>query len=172
MNYRNNVELDDKQRKLADNNYRLAIAYIHKILARGIIPQRYIQDFISEINYRLCISAYYFDVDLGYRFYTFAHGGFKHGLRNIIDKIENERISLVDIEWLEVGQDNLLKNVTNKITIDDLIKRGHLTRIEKDILLNRYIGGLSFDELGNRHKCSREKARYVLEKALEKTRKC
>jgi len=172
MKINTDIKLNNEQQVLVVENYGLAVDYIHKILQRNTLPDRYVEDFVSEIYYRLCLSAYYFNADLGFQFSTFAYGGFEQGLLTIIKKIRSERVSLLEIEWLEVGNDKLLKDTANKDIINALIKRGKLTKVEKDMLLEYFIGGLNFEELGSRHKCSREKARYIYNRALQKTQEC
>lgn len=167
--------LTERQRKLIIDNCGLANDFIKKTLLAKIIPRSLEDDFISTIYWNFCISALKYKKEKGFKFSTYAYGGFNFGLNDIFRgdkkglKIKN-LIFLNDIE--EVIQIPLKKEekVEND-SLNMLIENAKLTEREKIMLIDYYYNKLTFSSLGVKNNLSKQAARIVVKKVLGKLKR-
>ena len=170
---------DDKQ-KLITENIGLLKSFFYKIKKNKIIPQKYLDDFYSELQYKFCMSAISYKKESSYKFSTYSRGGFNFAVKTILAKIEKlsccEDFSTINfseeddsIFWDPVSQNNIQIVEINKINafIDE---NNLIQKRDKDIIKSYYIEGLSLSKSANKHKLSKERVRQIVKQGISKLR--
>ncbi len=80
----NKMQLTKKQQKLIVDNYKLLSGFINKIIRDKGVPEYLEDEFISDMFFKFCLSALRFDELSGFKFSTYAYGGFKFGLHELL----------------------------------------------------------------------------------------
>ena len=168
-----NNKLTDKQRKLITDNYKLLDKFIEYTIRKRIIPQSMEDDFISDMYLKFCFSALKYDIKTGFKFSTYAYGGFQLGIRDIVinKKKKFDKIQYVD----KINEDNLraynLNNEEFNIEIEileDFVKNVALTLKERSMLEDRYYNKMSFSKLCKKYSLSKEGSRFIVKRAIRK----
>ena len=165
-------KLTDKQQKLIVNNYNLLNNFIKDIISKCIIPQCMEDDFISDMYLKFCFSALNYDIKTGFKFSTYAYGGFQLGIRDIVKKKKKfDKIQYV----YKINEDDLKACILNhkkiSLRLDNLqnfIKNVKLTLKERSMLEDHYYNKMSFSKLCKKYKLSKEGSRLIVNKAIKK----
>ena len=160
--------LTEEQQNLITENYGLAKDFINKTLEEKKIPINLIDDFKSNIFLKFCYSALKYESDRGFKFSTYAYGGFNYGLKSILDK----KIEVYDVldksyEILENEENNCIEN---KFLYDFINKAGLKDR-NKEIIIDYYINKLSFYKIGEKYNLTKEATRLIVKKVLKKLKR-
>ena len=164
----NKKKLTRTQQKLIIDNYELLRDFIDKSIANKDIPKHLLNEFISDMFYKFCISALKFREDSGFKFSTYAYGGFRFGVKEILQKKEKS---------LDISNNygNIDDNITHEnipdLEIDvlyDFIDKSKLKLREKSMIEDYYYNNLSMKKISEKHKISKEGVRLILKKAVRK----
>ena len=131
------------------------------------------EDFISDMLLKFCISASKFDKKQGFKFSTFAHGGFDMGKTDLLGrKIEKYK------KYHFVEKKKILKNKAkkeyeeiNNELLKNFIENEEIEEQEKNMLIDYYFNNLNFSRLGEKYNFSKEWTRKVVEKGLRKLKR-
>jgi hypothetical protein len=167
------MELTEKQKELADKNYKLVKNFINVNLNQQEIPTCMREEFISDILWRFCISASKFEEDRGFKFSTFAKGGFSMGKRDILGrKIRAfKKHGFVPEKNIDKNEAKKEYEEVNGELLQHLIDNDKLTQLEKDMLSDYYINDFTLAQLGKKYHFTREWCRLVIKKGLQKLQK-
>lgn len=161
--------LTSKQQKLVLNNYGLARDYIYKSFKNKFVSPIVKDEFISEVLWRFCVSACYYDETLGFKFSTFAYKGFMFGLGSVLAENEKNAISSEGSDFLEKYEIELKNNpIVEDSFLKDFIDNSSLDSREKKMLRDHYLNNLSFRSLGENYNLSAEGSRLIIKKAVVK----
>lgn len=72
--------LTEAQKKLIEENIRLPMHFIRESFKNDEVPRKVKDDFISDVLLNFCVSAMGYEEERGFKFSTFAHGGFNFAL--------------------------------------------------------------------------------------------
>ena len=164
----NKNKLTVEQQKLITNNYGLLRGFINKSIDNKDIPQHLIDEFISDMFYKFCISALKFEEDSGFKFSTYAYGGFRFGVKEILQKKE-KRLDFSD-NYDKIGNDIEHEDVPNLETdvLYDFIEKSELELREKSMIEDYYYDNLSMIKISEKHEMTKENVRLILKKAVRK----
>lgn len=163
------MQLTKDQQKLILQNIKLVKRYISDSLKNNVVPKYLEEEFVSEILHKFCISALKFDYKSGFKFSTFAHHGFRFGLKSVMGTQQNElkRIrSFKDVSEfiLEHKEDPLLEIDL----LDNVVSKTNLNKRDIKIVKDYYYDGLSLRATGKSNGMSGEAVRLILNKFLRK----
>ena len=168
-------QMTKEQQDLITDNNRLMQSFIEKRLAIGIVPIYIEDDFISDMGWRFCISALKYNRELGFKFSTYAYGGFKLCWKHLKDRTENSYIrnNFYPISTVKKIMHKSSEHINKKIHIDRetlcyIIKKAHLTVKEIIILQDYYFDKQSMEIIGRRFGVSRERISQIMKKILFK----
>jgi len=167
--------LTDKQKKLITDNYRLLDGFIEYTINKRVIPKCLEDDFVSDMYLKFCFSALKYNIDTGFKFSTYAYGGFNLGIKDIITRKKKsfDRIRYIgEIDEGDLREYRLERefNLRSDI-IDNFLSDAHLTSRERSMLEDYYYGEISFARLGKKYNLSKECARLAVKRVLRKLKK-
>jgi len=163
--------LTNKQRRLITDNHKLLDKFIEHTIRKQIIPKRMEDDFISDMYLKFCFSALKYDVNTGFKFSTYAYGGFQLGIQDIVTKKREkfERIKYIDDDYLiACNLDDKKKPILQTEEMDRFIDDAELTSKEKSMVEDYYYGKISFSKLGEKYNMSKEAARLFVKRVVKK----
>jgi RNA polymerase sigma factor (sigma-70 family) len=163
--------LTNKQRKLITDNHKLLDDFIDHIIRKQIIPKRMEDDFISDMYLKFCFSALKYDINTGFKFSTYAYGGFQLGIKDIITKKREkfERIKYIDDDYMiACNLDDQKKPNLQIEEMDSFINNAELTSKEKSMLEDYYYSRITFSKLGEKYNISKETARLFVKRVVKK----
>lgn len=163
--------LTNKQRKLITDNHKLLDDYIERIIRKQIIPKRMEDDFISDMYLKFCFSALKYDVNTGFKFSTYAYGGFQLGINDIVTKKKKkfERIKYIDDDYMIACKLDDKKKLNLQIEeMDSFINDAKLTSREKSMLEDYYYDRVTFSKLGKKYNIGKETARLFVKRVVKK----
>ena len=158
------MALSEEQRKLIEDNYCLVEDFIEESIKENKIPDELVDEFVSETLWKFCISALKFEDELGFKFSTYAYGGFYFSLKNILSK-NNEKY--------ENNLDKEIK-IESKIEYDflkEFINKCDLKEKELNVIEDRFYNNLTFKDIGKKYGFSKQYARVIVSKILKKIHK-
>lgn len=156
--------LTKEQQKLLIDNYPLVRDFIEKTLEKNQIPSDLEDDFISDMLWKFCMSALNFKSSKGFKFSTYAYGGFHFGLKNILRVAINKR-KLSSIEE-EIEEPH--KAIIEEEVLKDFLDNSNLSDKEKKIINDRYINKFTYVQLSEKHNMSKESSRLIVHRILKK----
>ncbi len=132
--------LTEEQRKLITGNYGLLRRFINQILSNHKIPPHLSDEFISLMYWKFCISALKYDEELGFKFSTYAYGGFRFALQELRKKSPSEkyRVKLFNYSltgFLDPHED--IKNLIRREFLDNFVEKTDLIDKERNMLTNQ-----------------------------------
>jgi RNA polymerase sigma factor (sigma-70 family) len=164
-----NDKLTEKQKQLITDNYPLVDDFLYKTFRNYNIPQNLHDPFASDVRWKFCLAARKFDKSKGFKFSTYAYGGFKFALKNILQT--QDKYIVESYIYSKKTEKIALINSGEKIEInflDNCIKKSFLTKKERDMLYEYYYSNLSYREVGERHGLKKERSRTTIKEALIK----
>jgi len=78
------MRMTEKQKKFLDRHVRLMYFFIKNNIVD--IPLHLRDDFVSDLAWRFCFAGMGFDEELGFKFSTYAYGGFRYCVRDVTDR--------------------------------------------------------------------------------------
>jgi DNA-directed RNA polymerase specialized sigma subunit len=84
------MTLNTEQKQLIEDNYCLVKDFIKKSIKSNKIPDGLVDDLISEMNWKFCISALKFEKERGFKFSTYAYHNFDYGMQKVLAKKDNK----------------------------------------------------------------------------------
>lgn len=167
-----------KQQELVTSNLALMRWFVGLRVKGNQIPRYLEDDFISNAALSFCVSAIKYDEDLGYKFSTYACGGFKMGWKTLngIVKDKYEKENFCSIEMIESIIDRLLENAPRTRHFDReifcrVINKANLSWREMRVLEDYYFGNLSMAAIGKSFAITRERIRQIKRKLLAKLKR-
>jgi hypothetical protein len=163
-------KLTDKQKKLITDNYGLVNKFVGDTIEKSIIPQDLKDEFESDMHWKFCFSALGYNVDTGWKFSTYVHTGFRHGIDDLAKKKEKfDKIQYIDI----INKDDLRalgykENSLKFGVVDYLMDNTDLTLKERSMVEEYFYDKVSFSKLGKKYDMSKEGSRLIVKKALRK----
>jgi RNA polymerase sigma factor (sigma-70 family) len=164
-------KLTDKQQKLIIDNHKLLEDFIERIIRKRIIPKCMEDDFISDMYLKFCFSARKYNIDTGFKFSTYAYGGFQLGIKDIVTKKREkfERIKYIDDDYMiACNLDDNKKPILQTEEMDSFINGAELTSREKSMLEDYYYDRITFSKLGEKYNISKETARLFVKRVVKK----
>ena len=166
--------MTDEQQKLIDKNVRLMYSFIKG--KSEVVPHYLRDDFISDVALRFCSSAINFDKEKGFKFSTYAHGGFD---MCYVDIQSRKQASYKRNNFVSQGEvEHILHNASEEEAehIEDdilysLISKANLTEREMKIIKGYYFDNRSMPDLGREIGLCKERISQIRKKALEKMRR-
>jgi RNA polymerase sigma factor (sigma-70 family) len=165
-------KMTQKQKKLIIKNYSLMQRFIEGREEKGLVPDHLQDDFNSDMALALCTSAIKFDETMGFKFSTYAYGGFNICCTNLKDRKEvsykrnnfltQKKVSSL-LKHVAVDEKHLAYDLVIK-----LIDHANLTWREDTILRSYYFEGENMAEIGRSFKVTRARISQVINKALRK----
>lgn len=167
-----------KQRKLVTDNLALMKYFVGRKRMTNKIPRYLEDDFISDAALRFCISAIKYDEEMGYKFSTYAYGGFKicWDKFKTTTKDRYERENFCSTKTVELMIDKLLNDSPRKRYFDRdalcfVIDKANLTWQEMRVIQDYYFGDYSMSGVGKIFAVTRERIRQIIQKALSKLKR-
>lgn len=162
--------LSEKQKKLVSRNMGLLNSYYNGEIQKGIIPRDHENEFFSILQERLCISAMKFDEETGFKFSTFAYGGFVFGKETFFQRLQRARgealLNPIEELWEPIVFHRGAFIRHEKIA--EFVDNVPLTEKERFALNSYYYDRLSFNRVGKRMGISKETARTIVNRAVGK----
>jgi RNA polymerase sigma factor (sigma-70 family) len=163
--------LTNKQRRLITDNHKLLDKFIEHTIRKQIIPKCMEDDFISDMYLKFCFSALKYDIKTGFKFSTYAYGGFQLGIKDIVTKKREkfERIKYIDDDYMiACNLDDNKKPILQTEEMDSFINDANLTLREKSMLEDYYYDRITFSKLGEKYNISKESARLFVKSVVKK----
>jgi RNA polymerase sigma factor (sigma-70 family) len=163
--------LTKKQRKLITDNHKLLDDFIGHIIRKQTIPKCMEDDFVSDMYLKFCFSALKYDINTGFKFSTYAYGGFQLGIKDIITKKREkfERIKYIDDDYMiACSLDDKKEPILQTEEVDSFIDDAELTSKEKSMLEDYYYSRITFSKLGEKYNISKETARLFVKRVVKK----
>jgi len=141
----------------------------------GSIPYYLRDDFVSDLALRFCTSAIKFDEEMGFKFSTYAYGGFYLCCRDIRTKYKllyqkNNFLSQDDV-WDFLNSTSVDVEDFEEEVLFDIINKAKLNEREMMILRGHYLEGRSMAKVGREIGLSRERISQILKGVLRKIRR-
>ena len=167
-----NRRLNDEQKRLLSRNFNLVHKYYKDSLKKKDIPQRMEDEFFSHLMERFCYSALSYNPESGFKFSTYAYGGFGFGKREIIAKAMRARFvpqkqvkeridrwhsndrSETAIQWDSVARGRTSALKAEKVW--EIVEEVDLTQMEKEVVELYFSEGYSCSKLGKKFSRSKE----------------
>ncbi len=172
------ITMTKKQRKLVIDNFALMQYFVGRKKKASEIPRYLEDDFISDTALSFCVSAIKYDAELGYKFSTYAYGGFNMGWKNLHTRTKGkyERENFCSIETIKFVTDKLLEDAPrpkhfDRETLCRVIDRANLTWREMRVLEYYYFGDYSMNGMGRIFAVTGSRVRQVMQKALRKLKR-
>jgi RNA polymerase sigma factor (sigma-70 family) len=172
------VVLTEKQKKLIESNWNLLFSYYQKEKNYGSIPSFLDDVFKSDLYWNFCLSALKYDEELGYKFSTYAYGGFRFcSQRLCVEKkrfIKNNYVDDRTIKFLIKKQETAINHeeqYLDKNAILSLLDDTNFTSTEKLILITYFFENRTFSKIGDVFKLSRSRIQQILEIIKNKLRR-
>jgi len=163
--------LNKEQQKLIVNNYKLLRNFISKIISSKDMPKYLEDEFISDTFFRFCISAMKFNKDSGFKFSTYAYGGFNFALRYVLN---NKKEQFSKMNYVEDFKKYKLEYEKSSVVgvdfLDDFINKVDLNSRDKFIVMDYFYNHLSLRKIGEKHRMSGEAIRLIIKRSLKKIR--
>ena len=159
-------KLDEKKRKLVERNIGLVRTFCKKSIKNGKVPVHKKEEFLSDLNYRYCKSALKYNEEMGFKFSTFAYGGFNF----CIDDLKRNRKKVDTVPFDEEKGERIedKNNIVDKELLKIFFKDSNLSNIEKRVLILYYYNNLSFSKIGEKYSYNKEKVRRIRNKTIKK----
>jgi len=167
------IILTTEQQKLAANNYRLVADFVKKSIETYKIPFSLRDDFVSNSSWRLCISALKFEEDRGFKFSTFAYGGFKFSLQAALSETLKYKEEMVD-EYDEETEEDDWVDTRHEFRYDflnEFIENSTLKEREKRIITDRYCNNMTLSDIGEKYGFTKQNANYIIPKIIDRLKK-
>ncbi len=164
----NKKKLTVAQQKLIIDNYGLLKGFIKKSIANKDVPQHLLNEFISDMFYKFCISALKFREDSGFKFSTYAYGGFRFGVKEILQKKE-KRLDISN-NYGSID-DNIEYEDMPSLEVDilyDFIDKSELEKRERSMIEDYYCDNISMKKISEKHGITKEGVRLILKKTVRK----
>lgn len=164
------VPLSEEQRQLVIDNMGLLKKFYYDEVMKGYIPIHMHHEFKSDLMRRFCLSALKYDEDTGFKFSTFAYGGFRYCVGDIKKKIiKNGRLSHLgdcqeDVADLE-GPRLLIKRRVIKF-----LEYVPISEREKNVISLCYLERLTLQEVGEILGVSKQRVGQIRVEAEDKIR--
>lgn len=166
-----NNKLNDKQQKLIVDNYQLLCDYIKKV--RRKVPKYLEDDFISDMFLKFCVSALRFNKHSGFKFSTYAYGGFGLGIKELFER-KNKKVQKLhyseDLEKYKLEYKEVTHVEVSRL--DDFIDKVVLNDRDKSMLKDYFYNRISYPQLGIKYGMSGEGVRLKVINAIKKMQKC
>jgi RNA polymerase sigma factor (sigma-70 family) len=172
----NYATMNEEQKKLIEKNIKLMDLYRKEKISKGNIPDSLVDDFKSDLCLYFCNSATKFKKNIGFKFSTFAHGGFDNCWRDIVyrKKPRYLRCNYIPHSDVQVIVEKTFKEKENKIQKDvilNTILKADLSERELDIMSEYYLKGKSLKTIGIKLGISVERVRQIRINAIMKMKK-
>ena len=171
------MKLTKEQQDLIVGNYGLLCKYVTHAIKNKQVPEYLEDEFISDMYMRFCISASKYNIKTGFKFSTFAYGGFRFGLRELLFR-KKKKIDKVtyfqDLDEGYISQCKLVNEEAHKLKsefVNSFMLEVELSLKERSIVEDYYYERLSFAKIGEKHNMSKENARLIVRKVLRKLKK-
>jgi DNA-directed RNA polymerase specialized sigma subunit len=165
-------KMTQEQQNLVIRNYRLLQNFIESRDERGLVPECLRDDFMSDMAWCFCNSAIKFEAARGFKFSTYAYGGFHICCSNMKGR------TLPSYQKNNFTTQRKLKSISRHIVVDNkhideesllnLIDKANLTWREDTILREYYLEGENMAAIGRSFKVTRARIFQVIKKALRK----
>ena len=164
-------KMTQKQRQLIMKNYNLMLKFIDSREKKGAIPDHLKDDFKSDLAWALCNSAIKFDESMGFKFSTYAYGGFHICCTNFKDR--KEPLYQRNNFLAQKKVNHMLKDTTNKKhlieeSLSKLIDNTKLTKKEKIVLREYYLEEKTMEKIGEENDVTKARISQIRQQALEK----
>ena len=172
-----NVEgiLTKKQQDLITDNKRLMNHFMYKKDRVRFIPPHLRDSFYSTLGWQFCLSALKYDEELGFKFSTYAYGGFNFCWKKILswdnenykknNYHSNDRIlSMEENSELSRSKERGVRNEFLYSFLDKV----KLTPRERMVIEDYYFGKTSLKDIGEYYGVSRSRMSQVLQRVIEK----
>ena len=178
--------LNNKQKQFLTKNFNLVNKYYEENIRKRNIPQRWEDDFFSHLMERFCYAVLSYKPESGFKFSTYAYGGFNFGKKEIIKKVIRTKFipqgqvkDKLDKWYCEdknnkkILWDSISKgetSVVNREKVRELIKNANLNSTEKMIIELYFLEGWTYLDLGNKMKLTKERIRQIIMQIIIKIR--
>jgi RNA polymerase sigma factor (sigma-70 family) len=168
--------MTEKQKRFANKNVWLMYSFIRDKTSEGVIPHYLTDDFISDMALRYCSSAIKFDEGRGFKFSTYAYGGFNMCCENI------KRRKSPSYHKNHFRPRHVVERIIDSVPADsekhveedalcNVIKKAKLNEREMIILKGYYFDGLSMAKVGCIVGLSKERISQILKKIVGKLKR-
>ena len=168
--------MTENQQELVSKNVNLMYSFMKNKYDAGVIPYYIADDFTSDLGLRFCSSAMKYDDETGFKFSTYAYGGFEMCCRDICcRKISMyNRNNFISQDFATSLMDSVpdveLKFVEEG-ALWSLIHKTELTERELLILKSYYIEGKSMPMIGREIGLCKERISQIRKESLLKIKK-
>lgn len=161
-------KLTDEQRDLAADNYGLVHSFLNQHPKYRKLPVEF-DEIIGEMHLRFCRSAVGFDKDKGFRFSTYAFGGFRFGIRSLLRHKEHPKS--VDCFSNEEGIENFVgysDKVVDRSFLVHVLENSDIPPRTITMIKGHFLEGWTLENVGLPYNLSRERARQLIQDGLLK----
>lgn len=170
--------MTEEQQELVTTNLKMVCSFIRSRAEGTQIPPSVQDDYTSDLALQFCISAIKFDKTLGFKFSTYAYGGFNMVYRNVGNRTKakydrnNYCPTAVVLYFIDEFSDKFEK--TNSIAKEELyhiIDNANLTTREIMIIQDYYFGKESMRTIGKKIGRSHKRVSQIIKEILGKLRR-
>lgn len=165
-------KMTQEQQNLVIRNYRLLQNFIESRDERGLVPECLRDDFKSDMAWYFCNSAIKFEKAKGFKFSTYAYGGFHICCSNMKGR------TLPSYQKNNFTTQRKLKSMSRHVIVGNkhideesllnLIDKANLTKKENRILQSYYVDGRTMKVIGKMHSVSRARIFQIIKGILKK----
>lgn len=183
----NEKVLSEEQKKLIIDNIGLLRGFYRDEISKRYIPGNRIDDFKSNLQRNFCRSALTYNEDLGFKFSTYAYGGFNFCVRDIKRVIaRNKKITTIgNFKDFFFENNNSKFYITERRLIWDsinghsktfvdteklvkLLEMASLSDREKKVVNLYYLERWTQEKLGKELGVCKERIRQIISDAITK----
>lgn len=165
--------LDEEKKVLIEQNISLANHYIWEKVRNREIPRYMIEDFISEIYYKMCLSAFHYDKNKEANFSSFSYYSFKFGEMEVLGRLKKKykRYQFKPMCCFENKTKEIDFQENEKKSIIEVIETSKISDRNKSILLSYYFSEKNMLQVGRQFGITRQRTEQIISQCLEILRK-
>ncbi len=179
--------LSEEQKKLVIDNIGLLRGFYRDEISKGYIPGNRIDDFKSDLQRNFCKSALTYNEDLGFKFSTYAYGGFGFCVKDIKRIIARNKKTITTSNFkdfiLEANDGKFYvtrrrlvwdsinghsKTFVDAEKIAELLEKASLSDREKKVINLYYLERWTQEKLGKELGICKERIRQIISEAITK----
>jgi len=166
-------KMTQEQQNLVIGNYRLMEKFIENRGETDPIPAHLRDDFISDMAWHFCNSAIKFDKSKGFKFSTYAYGGFHMCCSNIKSRKytsyqKNNFLTQKEVSGIIESVSTVNEKHIGEESLSDLINHASLTKKENTILQRYYFDEEPMRVIGVEYNVSRARISQVIQQIVKK----
>ncbi len=170
-------EMTPEQKRLVTCNIKMMDKFVKRALEMGKVPLYMEDEFLSDIYLGFCKSAIGYSPEFGFKFSTYAYGGFEMNLRGVCSRKKEKyhKNNFLPFETItkivDSYQGKRSQKHSKKMRVKDIISESPLNKKELYVITNHFFEKQTISFISNELGMSRQGTYLLLKKAINKIRK-